>query len=183
QGMKFSFDMFLSGVSGGLDAVTVQPNWYMKDGTEPLRVVDQNGIPLSQRSRDGKWHIYNEDVPRLNGLATQRWYHREFDLSALAGNYVDGVYLTEGAPYVNVAAIYADNIKFTWPNGGVSNTPPTVSLISPSPGSSYAAPAAVTLSATAADPDGSISRVDFYQNGVLIGGVTAPPYTDRKSVV
>ena len=113
-GMKFSYDVYLSGVISGKDAVTVQPDWYMKDGREPPIVRDQNGIQLSRKSKDGWYHIYNEDVPFLGGRATSQWYHREFDLSPLAGNYVDGVYLTSGATRVNVARIYVDNIKFTW---------------------------------------------------------------------
>lgn len=114
-GMRLSFDMSLLDVVGGADAVTVQPNWYMRDGSLPPRVVDQNGIQLSQRPRDAMYFMYNEDVPTLGGRATGTWYHREFDLSALAGNYIDGFYLTSGGGRVNVGAIYVDNIRLTWP--------------------------------------------------------------------
>ena len=144
-GMKFSFDMFLLNVVGADDAVTVQPHWYMKDGSIPPRVVDQNGFQLSQRPRDGFYYLYNEDVPRLAGLATGRWYHREFDLSALAGNYVDGIYLTSGASRVNVGAVYVDNIRFTWPVSPATNTAPAVSLTSPVEGASFSAPASIGL--------------------------------------
>src|SRR4030095_1607202 len=101
-GMKFSFDIFLTNVLNGDDAVALQPIWYMKDGSLPPRVVDQNNIQLSQHSRDGMNFLYYEDLPRQNGLATQRWYHREFDLSALAGNYVDGLVVAQGSTKVNV---------------------------------------------------------------------------------
>jgi hypothetical protein len=57
------------------------------------------------------------------------------------------------------------------------NLPPTVNLTAPANGAIYAAPANVTLTATAADTDGSISKVDFYAGTALIGTSTASPYT------
>jgi hypothetical protein len=61
-------------------------------------------------------------------------------------------------------------------NAAPSNSPPTVSLTSPAAGASFQAPTAITLAASAADADGSIARVDFYQGVTLIGTVTSPPY-------
>jgi hypothetical protein len=50
-----------------------------------------------------------------------------------------------------------------------------VALTSPPNGGIYAAPASVTISANATDPDGTIARVDFLANGQNIGSrVTAP---------
>jgi chitinase len=37
--------------------------------------------------------------------------------------------------------------------------------------------ASVPISASASDSDGTVARVDFYVNGLAIGGVTTPPYT------
>ena len=122
-GMRFSYDIQLADVTNGNDAVTVQPNWYMTNGVVPPLVVDQNGIQLSRRPSDGTAFLYNEDVPPLGGRATGQWYHRDFDLSALAGHYIDGLYLTGGAPRVSVGAIYVDNIRLTWP---ASSNPATV---------------------------------------------------------
>src|SRR3954471_1562131 len=60
----------------------------------------------------------------------------------------------------------------------VPNSPPTVSLTSPANGSTYNAPASVTLTATASDSDGTIQKVDFYYGGTnLITTVTTAPYT------
>ncbi|MEO8675375.1 MAG: Ig-like domain-containing protein, partial [Casimicrobiaceae bacterium] len=56
------------------------------------------------------------------------------------------------------------------------NQPPTVSLtITPSTG--LVAPATTTLSATASDPDGTIAKVEFYDNGVLINSDAVSPYS------
>jgi hypothetical protein len=174
-GMKFSFDMFLADVVNGMDAVTVQPHWYMLNGSIPPVVIDQNGIALSRRPRDGSFFTYNEDVPSLGGRATGRWYRRVFDLSALAGNYIDGLYLTSAATKVNVGKIYVDNIKFTWPAS--PNLPPSVTLTSPLNNQRFTVPANVAVSATATDADGTISRVDFYAGSTLIGTSTTAPYS------
>lgn len=53
------------------------------------------------------------------------------------------------------------------------NTPPTVSLISPTSGTQFTTPTNIVMTATAADNDGSVSGVDFYANGNRIGSGTA----------
>src|SRR5690606_30610994 len=58
-----------------------------------------------------------------------------------------------------------------------SNDPPTVSLTSPSPGQTFTAPATVPIEATAADADGTVTKVDFYQGDTLLGTDTSAPYT------
>ncbi|OON70225.1 hypothetical protein B0919_05680 [Hymenobacter sp. CRA2] len=54
---------------------------------------------------------------------------------------------------------------------------PTISLTSPAASSSFTAPATITLTASAADADGSVSRVEFYQGSTLLGTATAAPYS------
>jgi len=53
-----------------------------------------------------------------------------------------------------------------------NNVPPSVSLTAPTAGSSYTAPASITLAATAADSDGSIAAVEFYNGTALVGSGT-----------
>jgi RHS repeat-associated protein len=68
-------------------------------------------------------------------------------------------------------------------NGGQASatiavdTPPSVNLTSPVANSVFQAGATIPLSADAADPDGAVARVDFYQGGVLIGSAASAPYT------
>jgi hypothetical protein len=66
---------------------------------------------------------------------------------------------------------------------GAPNNPPTVSLTSPTAGSTFSAPATISLAANASDSDGSVTRVDFYQGGTLIGGSTSAPYVASWSNV
>lgn len=57
-----------------------------------------------------------------------------------------------------------------------TNTPPAVSFTSPAPASTYAPTQAVNLAVNATDADGSVTRVDFYVDGVLYNSDTVSPY-------
>jgi hypothetical protein len=57
------------------------------------------------------------------------------------------------------------------------NAAPSVSLTSPSHGAVFGAPTTVTLTATASDIDGTISKVEFYNGSSLLATVTTTPYT------
>ena len=58
-----------------------------------------------------------------------------------------------------------------------TNSTPTVSLTAPSSGTAVDVSTAVTISATAADTDGSIVKVDFYAGTTLLGSDTTAPYS------
>ena len=61
--------------------------------------------------------------------------------------------------------------------GGGGNIAPTVSITSPTNGAAFTAGANITINATAADSDGAVSKVDFYQGSTLLGTDTASPYS------
>ncbi len=58
-----------------------------------------------------------------------------------------------------------------------TNDSPIVAVTSPIAGTEYALGDNVTIQATASDSDGSISRVEFFQNGVSISEDTSSPYS------
>lgn len=57
-----------------------------------------------------------------------------------------------------------------------ANRAPTVSLSSPSSGATFARGATITISASAADSDGWVTRVQFYVGSTLIGTDTSRPF-------
>ena len=59
----------------------------------------------------------------------------------------------------------------------VGNAAPTASITSPANGATFTAPASVTINATAADANGTVTKVDFYQGATLIGTDTSTPYS------
>ncbi|MBE7171227.1 MAG: cellulase family glycosylhydrolase [Williamsia sp.] len=67
----------------------------------------------------------------------------------------------------------ADNFG---PPGTPGNQAPQVSISSPTNNATYTAPASVSISAGASDPDGSITRVQFYNGTNLLATFTAPPF-------
>src|SRR5204862_484060 len=60
---------------------------------------------------------------------------------------------------------------------GAANQAPTVSLTAPANGATFTAPATITVSATAADADGTVAKVDFFAGTTLIGTDTSSPYS------
>ena len=61
--------------------------------------------------------------------------------------------------------------------GGGTNNPPNVQITAPVSGASFTAPASITLTAAAADTDGTISKVDFFRGSTLLGTDTSAPYS------
>jgi hypothetical protein len=57
------------------------------------------------------------------------------------------------------------------------NSPPTVTLTQPTDGASFTAPATISLAATASDPDGIVSKVEFFDGVTKLGEDTTSPYS------
>ena len=62
------------------------------------------------------------------------------------------------------------------------NEPPTVSLTSPTNGARFTSPAKMTLAATAADSDGTVTRVEFFNGTARLGEDTSAPYAIQWNV-
>ena len=96
-------------------------------------------------------------------------------------------------PTVSLTALASDNVGLTTLSSGVSLTvqgsggsggggtvignPPTVTLSSPTAGTSLAVNSPILLTANASDSDGNISKVQFYANTLLVGTDTTYPYS------
>lgn len=62
-------------------------------------------------------------------------------------------------------------------SGAVGNQPPTVRLTAPANGSQHAEGTVVVLAATAADVDGQVTKVEFFDGATLLGTDTSSPYS------
>lgn len=58
-----------------------------------------------------------------------------------------------------------------------SNLPPAVELTSPSAGATFTAPATITLTAAASDPENRLAEVQFFSGTTLLGTAATAPYT------
>jgi hypothetical protein len=59
----------------------------------------------------------------------------------------------------------------------VPNVAPTVSVNSPANGATFTAPASITLTAVAADADGTVSKVEFFNGATKLGEDLTSPYS------
>ncbi len=65
----------------------------------------------------------------------------------------------------------------------VGNQNPTVAIVSPGDGDTFDSPASITIYATASDPDGTISKVEFYNGATLLGTAFSSPYNYNWTIV
>src|SRR5258705_2077611 len=104
----------------------------------------------------------------------------------LAWAMVGAVRLTLPSPYYvglavssqdaqSLATATFDNVLIGAPSA--QNQPPTISLTAPDTSITYTAPATITIAAAAADTDGTISGVDFFEGGTLLGSKSTTPYS------
>jgi hypothetical protein len=82
----------------------------------------------------------------------------------------------------SITAKATDNVNATKTSSAVSitvsgNVSPTVSISSPANNATFLAGANVTISATASDSDGSVSKVEFYNGATKLGEDTSSPYS------
>ena len=129
----------------------------------------------------GTFHIEINGVDRTGPISVpntggwQSWVTiRKTGLSLSAGQQVWRVVLDSNG---STGAIGNFNYFRVVSASGSANQPPNVSITSPADGSSRTAPANITINATASDSDGTISRVDFYVGGTLLGSDTSSPYS------
>ena len=86
----------------------------------------------------------------------------------------------------SLTAKAVDNLGGTTPSTAVSitvNILPTVSITSPTHPTTFAAPASFNINASAADTDGSITKIEFFDGGTLLNQDTTPPYSFTYSNV
>ncbi|MGN6647003.1 MAG: Ig-like domain-containing protein [Cytophaga sp.] len=83
--------------------------------------------------------------------------------------------IAEGAPNIDELTFSSSTVSIA--SCTPPNVAPTVSLTAPANSSSFVTPATLTLTATAADADGTVSLVEFYNGTSLLGSDAATPYT------
>jgi hypothetical protein len=114
---------------------------------------------------------------RLIGSDTTSPYAVSWSVSS-AGSYA----VTAAAQDNDGAWTSSAPLSVTVVESTPTNKPPAVSLTAPANGATFTAPATITLSATASDPDGSIAGVDFYAGTALIASDSTSPYTRSWNV-
>ncbi|MDB5274029.1 MAG: domain containing protein [Chitinophagaceae bacterium] len=89
-------------------------------------------------------------------------------------NVAAGTYTIVAKAYDNLNATVSASVSITVNN---ANTPPSVSITSPANNATFNAPATVSISVSATDADGTISKVEFYNGTNLLGNDLSSPYS------
>jgi hypothetical protein len=84
---------------------------------------------------------------------------------------------TWGSLLVNSAVGTKTAVEASVFGGTSTNKMPTVHITSPLNNASFSEPASIKIDVTAADSDGTVKRVDFYQGSTKIGQDTSAPYS------
>jgi regulation of enolase protein 1 (concanavalin A-like superfamily) len=156
-GRGYSFNQRLdpNGVTTGVAGPGPAPGW--------VRLTRAGSLFTAYRSTDG-----------------QTWTAISSVTIAMGSTVYVGIAATSN----NAAAtttVVADSLSVT--QGAPPNGPPAVTLTAPVTGAAYTAPATVTISATASDPEGALARVEFYSGTTLLGTATVAPYSFTWSPV
>ncbi|MCW1925015.1 DNRLRE domain-containing protein [Luteolibacter arcticus] len=146
------------------------------------------GAPL-RSANDNKSYTRNSES--FNNLMWVHAYQDRMELRTIdVANVSSVASVSDSNPFALPSGLNVWNPS----NGGVitmyprdagtpGNVAPTVALTAPSSGGSFTAPAAITVSANAADSDGSVTGVEFLANGSVIGSDSTSPYSISWSSV
>jgi hypothetical protein len=92
-----------------------------------------------------------------------------------AGTYSLTAVATDNSGLKTTSAAITLTVKNSPPP--VINQPPVISISDIRPETSFFAPAKITISATATDPDGSVASVEFFNKTTSLGVITSAPWS------
>lgn len=116
--------------------------------------------------RDGNWHEVTIPLADFSNSGAGM----NIDIWSLKSGF-----MFAGDPAISNADFYFDNIYFA---GGVSANPaPTIRINAPVERDIFVTPASVTINAEADDPNGSVTKVDFYSGNTIIATDNTAPYS------
>ncbi len=153
--------------------------YYVESGesnTNPKELPDQNA-GLSTAINQWDW-MKNDPKATANTkwLNTRNPFNGKFDPSDAGMVY----YLITGGPLdggkKRPSVTDVKNLILNPITGG-GNQAPTVSIFAPANNASFAAPASITITANAADQDGTVSKVEFFNGSTLLGSDATAPYS------
>ncbi len=128
----------------------------------------------------------NDDGYPLGSTLTQTWSKQSgpgvvtFSPNAAitSANFsVAGVYVLRFAANDSAFTSLAELTVNVNPPCPSPSCAPSVALTSPANNTSFVAGSSITLTATATDSDGQISKVEFFSNGVKLGETSTSPFT------
>ena len=151
-----------------IDVFTVQDNYTSPAEPTPSMTFSRYGI------RDFEIQYWTGTTwSRIAGgsVSNNNLVWRKFTFPTLNTDRIRVLIKSALAAYSRVVEVEA------YTANNVNNIASRVSLTAPANSASYAAPGSITLNATAADSDGTITRVEFYNGATLLGSDSSAPYS------
>lgn len=154
-GAVLQYRMQTGGQTDWIDGPDVAPPRWVKlvrTGTQFAGSISADGV---------NWTL----VGTINVPFAQQCY---VGLAACANNHA------VGDPTVKTTVKFS-NVAVSGPPSG--NLPPPVTLSSPANGSTFSAPANITLAANASDADGTVTKVEFFNGPTKLGEDVSVPFS------
>ncbi|MEY2409757.1 MAG: hypothetical protein QOF48_2427, partial [Verrucomicrobiota bacterium] len=167
-----SFNFQLVGIAGAAPPVNAAPSVAITNPVNGATFAGPVNLTLQATASDPDGSV-SQVAFYQNGTFIASDASSPFSIAwngVTAGNYSLTAVATDNGGVSTTSAPV--NITVT----GVVNTPPTVSITAPANGTTTLAPSTVTVTANANDTDGSVTKVEFFRSGVLIGTDTTSPF-------
>ncbi len=171
----------------GPDPANVYPTYYFRHAFVPdnAGTYDQLNLRLL-RDDGGVVYLNGQEIYRSPSMPPGTVLYGTYATTG-PDNYVDVVVglantLVEGtnvlAVEIHQASAGSTDVSFDLELAGVvNNTPPIVSIASPTNNATFVAPTNITVTASAADADGSVALVEFFLDGSKLGEKAFAPYS------
>jgi hypothetical protein len=97
----------------------------------------------------------------------------------IANNTQVSIYFTYNTPPMGERNSSANPHSYTVGTNctGIIGSAPTINITSPTNNAAFTEPSTITINATAADADGTVTKVDFYNGATLLGTDNTSPYS------
>lgn len=173
DGMKLAFTTTRD------STVVTWQEWYLGELVVKTKLLINKEIYVMNADGSAQVRLTNtmgnDDSPVWSSDGTKIAFRSDRDRTCCDPTEQVWVMNADGGNQVNLSNNQFGDYSPNW-SGTMVNTPPAVSITSPANGANFTAPATISITASASDSDGSISRVDFYRGTSLIGTATSSPY-------
>ncbi len=135
------------------------------------QIVDFDGVHGRSSANNG----FGIKSPAAKSLTAGPHEIRVIFLEYTGGQSLDVAY--QGADTDNAILEIPDAALTSGSPTGSTNRNPVVAITNPDNDQQFPAPASITISATASDPDGSVAKVEFYNGTSKLGEDSTSPYS------
>lgn len=171
--LRIVMDYAMYGNSNALTITNKMVNWVKtKTNNNPTAIVDGYKLNGSNRG-SGQEAVFIGPFVAASVVSSnnQAFLNAGWNWlkSAKSGYYSDS--------YGLLCQLFISGNWWIPGNSGPVNQSPTVSITAPANNTAYTAPASVTINADAADSDGTVKKVEFFNGSTKLGEDTTSPYS------